>query len=85
MGINMTKINNNHDAIERAAQALALCMDYPWDHMPEQGRERMREMASKVAAPLLIEQKKELAAMCRGLDDGSEVDGYRCSWLILRS
>ena len=29
--------------IEAAAQALAAAFDYPWDHMPEKGRENMRQ------------------------------------------
>lgn len=32
-----------HQQIERAAQKLAEVMDYPWEHMPEQGRKTMRE------------------------------------------
>jgi hypothetical protein len=28
--------------IEKAAKKLADCMDYPWEFMPEQGRENMR-------------------------------------------
>lgn len=31
--------------IDRAAQTLAACMDYPWEHMPEQGRNEMRKHA----------------------------------------
>ena len=34
--------------IEGAAQKLAACMDYPWEHMPEQGRASMREHAKSV-------------------------------------
>ena len=34
--------------IEAAAKTLAACMDYPWDHMPEQGREAMRKHAAAV-------------------------------------
>ncbi|CUJ01617.1 Lar family restriction alleviation protein [Achromobacter aegrifaciens] len=34
--------------IEAAAKALAECMDYPWAHMPEQGRATMREHAQTV-------------------------------------
>ena len=38
--------------IEQAAQTLAACMDYPWEHMPEQGRENMRKHARRIVAPL---------------------------------
>ncbi len=34
--------------IEAAAKAMAECMDYPWAHMPEQGRAAMREHAQTV-------------------------------------
>ncbi len=34
--------------IEAAAKAMAECMDYPWAHMPEQGRGTMREHAQTV-------------------------------------
>lgn len=36
--------------IDRAAKVLAECMDYPWDHMPEQGRDQMRLHAKAVIA-----------------------------------
>lgn len=34
--------------VEGAAKKLAACMDYPWEHMPEQGRASMRENAKAV-------------------------------------
>lgn len=34
--------------LEAAAKKLAACMDYPWEHMPEQGRASMREHAKAV-------------------------------------
>jgi len=34
--------------IEAAAKTLADCMDYPWEHMPEQGRETMRKHAAAI-------------------------------------
>ena len=34
--------------VDAAAKALAECMDYPWEHMPEAGRQAMREHAQKV-------------------------------------
>lgn len=40
--------------IEAAAMQLAECMDYPWAHMPEEGRQSMRESAQRIllsAAP----------------------------------
>jgi hypothetical protein len=43
----------NANTIEAAAKILAACMDYPWEHMPEQGREAMRQHAVKVSAPLV--------------------------------
>ncbi len=36
-----------HD-IEAAAKTLAECMDYPWEPMPEKGREAMRNHAKRV-------------------------------------
>lgn len=36
--------------IDAAAKVMAQCMDYPWDHMPEQGRDKMREHARAVIA-----------------------------------
>lgn len=34
--------------IESAAKVLANCMDYPWEHMPENGRASMRKHAQAV-------------------------------------
>lgn len=36
--------------IEAAAKTLAECMDYPWEPMPEKGREAMRNHAKRVIA-----------------------------------
>lgn len=36
--------------ITAAAKKLAECMDYPWEHMPEQGRAEMRKHAQAVLA-----------------------------------
>lgn len=36
--------------IEAAAKKLSECMDYPWDHMPEQGRQSMRAITQRVLA-----------------------------------
>lgn len=38
--------------LEQAAKTLTEIMDYPWEHMPEQGRQTMRENANKVIAAL---------------------------------
>lgn len=37
-----------HGQITNAAMKLAECMDYPWDFMPEQGRDAMRKHAQAV-------------------------------------
>ena len=34
--------------IEAAAETLSNCMDYPWEHMPENGRVLMRKHAKNV-------------------------------------
>jgi len=39
--------------IEAAAKKLAACMDYPWEHMPEQGRASMRGHATAVIGAAL--------------------------------
>lgn len=36
------------EQIDRGAQKLAALFDYPWEHMPEQGRRTMRENVVKV-------------------------------------
>lgn len=36
------------ESVEEAAKKLAECMDYPWDHMPEKGRTRMRDHARAI-------------------------------------
>jgi hypothetical protein len=41
-----------NERIEAAAKVLAECMDYPWAHMPEKGRQSMPEHAAKVIAAL---------------------------------
>lgn len=42
--------------IEAAAQKMAECMDYPWAHMPEQGRLHMRKYAQAVIDAALAAQ-----------------------------
>lgn len=34
--------------LDAGAQVLAECFDYPWEHMPEQGRESMRQHVKRV-------------------------------------
>lgn len=44
--------------IEAAAKAMAECMDYPWAHMPEQGRATMREHAQTVIRAASQQQER---------------------------
>lgn len=39
--------------LDEAARILAECMDYPWAHMPEKGRQTMREHAKHVVRAAL--------------------------------
>jgi hypothetical protein len=41
-------VQEEHLDLEAAAKKLAACMDYPWEHMPEQGRASMREHAQAI-------------------------------------
>lgn len=41
-------VQEEHLDLEAAAKKLAACMDYPWEHMTEQGRASMREHATAV-------------------------------------
>lgn len=41
--------------IESAAKVLASCMDYPWEHMPENGRTLMRKHAKDVVDAALAQ------------------------------
>lgn len=43
--------------IEAAAQKMAACMDYPWAHMPEQGRAHMRKYAQAVIDAAIAAQQ----------------------------
>lgn len=47
---NPTKTEKALEGIDAAARILAERMDYPWSHMPEKGRESMREIAAAVIA-----------------------------------
>lgn len=40
----------NQSHTDLAARKLAECMDYPWEHMPEAGRNKMREHAKAILA-----------------------------------
>lgn len=46
-------VQEEHLDLEAAAKKLAACMDYPWEHMPEQGRASMREHAQAVIGAAL--------------------------------
>lgn len=46
-------VQEEHLDLEAAAKKLAACMDYPWEHMPEQGRASMREHATAVIGAAL--------------------------------
>lgn len=41
-------VQEEHLDLDAAAKKLAACMDYPWEHMPEQGRDSMRAHAKAV-------------------------------------
>lgn len=44
------------EAIERATKKMAALFDYPWEHMPEQGREQMRQHTRAVIAAAQAKQ-----------------------------
>lgn len=44
------------EAIERATKKMAALFDYPWEHMPEQGREQMRQHTRAVIAAAKAKQ-----------------------------
>lgn len=46
-------VQEEHLDLEAAAKKLAACMDYPWEHMPEQGRASMREHAKAIVSAAL--------------------------------
>lgn len=45
--------------VEAAAKTMAECMDYPWAHMPEKGREQMRLHAQSVIRAALSAPQAE--------------------------
>jgi len=60
-------VPRSYDA-EAAARKLADCMDYPWDQMPEKGRDSMREHARAIVSAALsgnAEQPAPVAAKSR--------------------
>ena len=63
--------------VEAAAKVLAAKMDYPWEHMPEQGRKSMRENAKAV-----IDAAKTPAVRALLADlERAEKDAERYRWL----
>jgi hypothetical protein len=46
-------VQEEHMDLEAAAKTLAACTDYPWEHMPEQGRASMREHARAIVSAAL--------------------------------
>lgn len=52
------------DPIEQAAKTLAKCMDYPWDHMPEQGRQAMRKHAQEIVLAAVAAERERAALVC---------------------
>lgn len=56
-GVKREAAEQRHSAhdIESAAMVLANCMDYPWEHMPENGRILMRKHAKDVVDAALAQ------------------------------
>lgn len=79
--------------IEAAAKKLAERMDYPWQHMPEQGRESMREHVLSIIEAARIDHSAELQALKGGAVDPHEIalqvraalDRYSCPnpWMVI--
>lgn len=55
-------VQEEHLDLDAAAKKLAACMDYPWEHMPEQGRASMREHATAVIGAALNPVKSGASA-----------------------
>lgn len=53
------------DQADAAAKKLAECMDYPWAHMPEQGRESMRQHARAILAAAAPAEARDAADAAR--------------------
>lgn len=76
--------------IEKAAQKLADCMDYPWEFMPEQGRENMRNHVKAIfeaanSAPAedvrtVVDEPVQIIAVAVTREDDEE--GLRLEWLL---
>lgn len=79
----------NQATIEKAAKTLAEQFDYPWDHMPEQGRDNMRKIARMVIADAVAEERercaqvawREFADVCKkkGLNP---CEKHNADWLV---
>ena len=46
---------------DKSAKTLAEYFDYPWDYMPEQGRENLRKIAAKLVADAVAEEREACA------------------------
>lgn len=68
-----------HQQIEAAAKTLAEVMDYPWEHMPEQGRANMRKNAMRILEAALT-QTGGWQPICEAPLDETPVDIWRPSW-----
>jgi hypothetical protein len=73
-GLNMITTPNttgvqalSDEQIEAAAKVISDCMDYPWAHMPEQGRSNMRKHAAAVVAAALAGQEQAGAVAWRDM------------------
>lgn len=68
MNKDTTKALDAVSDVDAAAKTLAACMDYPWEHMPEQGRAQMRKHAQAV-----IDASTQQAAKSAAASDLTEV------------
>jgi hypothetical protein len=71
-------VQEEHMDLEAAAKTLAACMDYPWEHMPEQGRASMREHARTIVSAALSASAEPSAPVVR--DERAEFE----SWVSTR-
>jgi hypothetical protein len=55
--------------IEAAAKVLANCMDYPWEHMPENGRVLMRKHAKCIVDSALAQPTESGASEAERKED----------------
>lgn len=49
--------------VEAAAYKLAECMNYPWDHMPEKGKDSMRDHAKAIINAALLRKAEQPATV----------------------